>query len=147
VRPVPAGPADPAPYDGPRVAVADFFTLARQGRAATTPPAFRDGDSVSCPLGGEWMRYDGRWIIPGQPDGLVVPDRVVTGWWHTRTMPGSRFALVHRITPAETGLITSEHYTSSFRGLSLRYGAFTHDEPVSGAWLRSMASRRPGPAP
>ncbi|WP_454325231.1 hypothetical protein [Streptomyces glaucescens] len=54
-------------------------------------------------------------------------------------MPGSRFALVHRITPAETGLITGEHYTSSFRGLSLRYGAFTHDEPVSGAWLRSMA--------
>ncbi|CAL9677022.1 hypothetical protein SUDANB105_07998 [Streptomyces sp. enrichment culture] len=46
---------------------------------------------------------------------------------------------MHRLTPAETGLITGEHYTSSFRGLSLRYGAFTHHEPVSGAWLRSMA--------
>ncbi|MEU6594128.1 hypothetical protein ABZ923_33800 [Streptomyces sp. NPDC046881] len=64
--PVPA-PACPALYDGPRIMAADFFPLARTGRAQTTLPPFRDGNSVSCPLGNEWMRHDGRWIVPGRP--------------------------------------------------------------------------------
>ncbi|MFJ9580641.1 hypothetical protein ACIRQF_30160 [Streptomyces sp. NPDC101191] len=130
----PSAPAYPVPYDGPRVAAADFFTLARQGRAVTTPPPFCDGDCVSCPRGTEWMRKFGRWITPGQPHGLVLPDRVVTSWWKTRTMPGSKFALVHRLLPSETSLITGDHYVSS---------AFVGDafceEPVSGDWLRSIA--------
>ncbi|KOV73370.1 MULTISPECIES: hypothetical protein [unclassified Streptomyces] len=138
-HPAPAVPAHLVPYDGPRVAVADFFTLARQGRAVTTPPPFRDGDCVSCPRGTEWLRHDGRWIVPGQPHGLALADRTVTLWWQTRTLPGSRFALVHRLTPAETSLITGDHYSSSFRALSLRDGAFTYTEPVTGAWLRSIA--------
>lgn len=127
-------PVRPVPYDGPRAAAADYFTLARRGRAATTPPPFRNGDCVSCPDGMEWMRKDGRWIIPGQPNGLVLLDQTVTGWWQTRTMPGSRFALVHRLTPAETGLITGDHYTSS----AFTNGTFT-ESPVSGPWLRSTA--------
>ncbi|MER5378465.1 hypothetical protein [Streptomyces sp. NPDC002553] len=135
----PAAPTSPAPADGPRFAAADFFTLARTGRAQTTLPPFRDGDSVSCPLGNEWMRYDGRWIVPGRPDGLSLPDRTVTGWWHTRHRPGSRFALVHRLTPAETSLITGDCYISRSRLLSLRDGAFTYTEPVTGAWLRQLA--------
>ncbi|MFB6984579.1 hypothetical protein [Streptomyces sp. NPDC056304] len=136
---VPAAPAHPAPYDGPRIAAADFFTLARQGRAQTTPPPFRDGDCVSCPRGIEWMRKSGRWITPGQPHGLILSDRVVAGWWQTRTMPDSRFALVHRLTPAETPLITGDHYTSSFHGWSEAHGVFSYDEPVSGPCLRSIA--------
>lgn len=129
-----AAPAYPVPYDGPRVAAADFFTLAREGRAVTTPPSFRDGDCVSCPRGTEWMRWDGEWIVPGQPQSLVLPDRVVTGWWQTRTVPGSRFALVHRLTAAETSLITGGHYTSS-----VLTGDVFSEEPVSGDWLRSLA--------
>ncbi|MGW6144399.1 hypothetical protein [Streptomyces sp. NPDC055140] len=133
-HPVPAAPAHPALYDGPRAAAADFFTLARQGRTMTTLPPLRDGDCVSCPRGTEWMRYDGQWILPSQPQGLVLPDRIVNAWWHTRTMPGSRFALVHRLTPGETRLITGDHYISSlFTG-----DAFT-ETPVSGPWLRSIA--------
>lgn len=131
-RPAP-GPVHPVSYDGPRAA-ADYFTLARRARAATTPPIFRDGDSVSCPDGMEWMRKDGRWIIPGQPNGLLLLDRVVTGWWRTRHQPGSRFALVHRLTPAETALITGDHYTGS----TFTDGTFT-EVPVSGPWLRSLA--------
>jgi hypothetical protein len=130
----PAVPADPAPFDGPRIAAADFFTLARTGRAQTTLPSFRDGDSVSCPLGTEWMRYDGRWIVPGQPDGLVLTDRTVTGWWPTRHQPGSQFALVHRLTAEETSLITGDRYISSH----LTGDMFTQD-PVSGSWLRRLA--------
>lgn len=132
--PAPFPTVHPVPYDGPRVAAADFFALARAGRAVTTPPPFRDGDCVSCPRGTEWMRNLGRWITPGQPHGLVLPDRVVTGWWQTRAMPGSRFALVHRLTPGETSLITGEHYTSS----SLTGDVFS-EEAVSGPWLRSLA--------
>ncbi|MET7490186.1 hypothetical protein [Streptomyces sp. NPDC005538] len=132
--PAQAAPAYPVPYDGPRVAAADFFTRAREGRAVTTPPSFRDGDCVSCPRGIEWMRTFGRWIVPGQAHGLVLPDRVVTGWWRTRTVPGSRFALVHRLTPAETSLITDDHYTSS-----VLTGDVFSEEPVSGDWLRSLA--------
>ncbi|MFD6335701.1 hypothetical protein ACFWGI_39790 [Streptomyces niveus] len=136
-RPVPVRPVSVVPYDGPRIAAADYFTLARRGRAATTRPPYRDGDSVSCPRGREWMRKDGRWIIPGQPHGLVLVDQVVTGWWRTRTMPGSRFALVHRLTPAETTrLITGDHYTRS----TFTDGTFTR-EPVTGAWVRSIAWR------
>ncbi|MFE9252821.1 hypothetical protein [Streptomyces sp. NPDC007088] len=136
---VPAVPAHPALYDGPRAAAADFFTLARTGRAQTTLPPFRDGDSVSCPVGVEWMRHDGRWIVPGQPGGLTLTDRTVAGWWRTRHRPGSQFALVHRLTPTETSLITGDCYTSRSRLLSVRDGAFTYTEAVSGLWLRSLA--------
>ncbi|MFF3957385.1 hypothetical protein ACFYY1_29850 [Streptomyces sp. NPDC001890] len=128
------------PYDGPRIAAADFFTQARQGRAVTGPPPFRDGDCVSCPRGIEWMRKSGRWITPGQPHGLILSDRVVADWWQTRMMPDSRFALVHRLTPAETPLlITGDHYASSFHGWSETHGVFSYDEPVSGPYLRSIA--------
>ncbi|MGW3928731.1 hypothetical protein ACWECC_11575 [Streptomyces microflavus] len=133
-HPAPTAPADLAPYDGPRVAAADFFTLARRGRAATTPPSFRNGNCASCPRGTEWMRQHGRWITPGQPDGLALTDRVVTGWWHTRMMPSSRFALAHRLVAAETLLITGDHYTSAV----FADDAFSK-EPVTGAWLRSIA--------
>ncbi|MCX4681685.1 hypothetical protein OG413_41525 [Streptomyces sp. NBC_01433] len=136
---VPAVPAHPALYDGPRAAAADFFTLARTGRAQTTLPPFRDGDSVSCPVGVEWMRHDGRWIVPGRTGGLTLTDRTVTGWWHTRHRPGSQFALVHRLTPTETSLITGDCYTSRSRVLSVRDGAFTYAEAVSGPWLRQLA--------
>lgn len=131
-------PAHPVPYDGPRAAAAEFFTLAREGRAETSPPPFRNGDCVSCPLGTEWMRHHGRWIVPGQPQGLNLPDRVVTGWWQTRTMPDSKFALVHRLTPQETDQITGDHYTSSFFHSEHDGGAF-YTEPVTGARLRSLA--------
>lgn len=130
----PAAPAYPPSYDGPRVTAADFFTFARGGRAQTTLPPLRDGDSVSCPLGTEWLRHDGRWIIPGRPGGLTLPDRTVTTWWHTRHRPGSRFALVHRLTCEEAGLITHSHYTDS-----ILTGDASFREPVSGAWLRSLA--------
>jgi hypothetical protein len=133
LRPAPAAPAH-LPYDGPRVAAADFFTLARQGRAVTTPPPFRNGDCVSCPRGTEWMRQHGRWITPGQPHGLALPDQAVTDWWQTRTMPGSRFALVHRLTFQETDLITHGRYISSHLT-----GDMFSREPVSGPWLRSLA--------
>ncbi|MFE0778071.1 hypothetical protein [Streptomyces sp. NPDC058861] len=135
----PAMPARSAPYDGPRIAAADFFTFARAGRTQTTLPPLRDGDSVSCPLGNEWLRHDGRWIAPGRPDGLALDDRAVTGWWHTRHRPGSRFALVHRLTATETSLITGDRYTSLSHLVSLRDGAFTCTEQVPGPWLRQMA--------
>ncbi|MGW3390523.1 hypothetical protein [Streptomyces cinereoruber] len=135
----PAAPSCPAPYDGPRITAADFFTFARTGRAQTTLPTLRDGDSLSCPLGNEWLRHDGRWIAPGRPDSLALDDQAVTGWWHTRHRPGSRFALVHRLTPDETNLITGDSYTSRSHLLSLREGAFTYTEPVSGPWLRQLA--------
>lgn len=124
----------PVPYNGPRIAAADFFTQARYGRAVTMPPPFRDGDCVSCPRGTEWVRKSGRWIAPGQPHGLVLSDRTVTGWWQTRHKPGSRFALVHRLTPAEINLITHGHYTSS-----VLTGDVFSQEKVSGTWLRSLA--------
>ncbi|MFD5079669.1 hypothetical protein [Streptomyces sp. NPDC058371] len=132
-RSVPAAP-DPVPYDGPRAVAADFFILARGGRAQTAPPPFRDGDSVCCPLGNEWLRYDGRWIVPGRPGGLSLTDRTVAGWWQTRHKPGSRFALVHRLACQETDLITGDHYISSH----LTGDMFSQD-PVSGPWLRSLA--------
>ncbi|MCQ1580372.1 hypothetical protein [Streptomyces parvus] len=135
----PAVLAHPVSYDGPRIAAADFFTLARTGRAQTTLPPFRDGDSVSCPQGTEWMRYDGRWIVPGWPGGLTLDDRTVTGWWHTRHRPASKFALVHRLNADETDRITGDRYISRSRLLSLRDGAFTYTEPVSGPWLRQLA--------
>ncbi|MFI0813640.1 hypothetical protein [Streptomyces echinatus] len=135
----PYTPHPPVLDDGPRIAAADFFTLARTGRAQTTLPPFRDGDSLSCPLGNEWLRHQGRWIVPGRPGGLTLDDRTVTGWWHTRHQPGSRFALVHRLTPTETSLITGDCYTSRSRLLSLRDGAFTYTEPASGPWLRQLA--------
>ncbi|MFB6992175.1 hypothetical protein [Streptomyces sp. NPDC056304] len=94
---------------------------------------------MSCPRGTEWMRYGGRWIVPGQSHGLNLPDWVVTNWWQTRHKPGSRFALVHRLTPAETPLITGDHYASSFHGWSEVHGVFSYNEPVSGAWLRWIA--------
>ncbi|MER6853771.1 hypothetical protein AB0A81_40265 [Streptomyces flaveolus] len=131
--------SQPATYDGPRTAAADFFTHARGGRTQSAPLPFRDGDSASCPLGTEWMRHDGRWIIPGQPSALTLHDEVVTAWWQTRHMPGSKVALVHRLTSQESDLITGDHYTSTFRGLSLRHGPFTYDEPFPGSWLRSLA--------
>lgn len=133
---VPAAPAYPPPCNGPRAAAADFFTHARNARRgrAQTPPPFRDGDSVSCPLGNEWMRYDGRWIVPGRPGGPALTDRTVTGWWQTRHKPGSHFALVHRLTAEETDLITHDHYISSH----LTGDTFTQD-PVSGPWLRHLA--------
>ncbi|MFF2205170.1 hypothetical protein [Streptomyces sp. NPDC058145] len=139
VAAAPAASADLAPYDGPRIAAADFFARARQGRAVTTLPVFRDGDCVLCPRGTEWMRRLSRWIAPGQPDGVFLTDREVTGWWRTRTMPGSQFTLVRRLTPTETRLIPGDRYLSRVRCLSLRKGAFTYDEPVSGDWLRSIA--------
>jgi hypothetical protein len=129
-----AAPAYPAPYGGRRAAAADFFTRARQGRAVTTAPPFRDGDSVSCPLGNEWMRYDGRWIVPGQMGGPTLTDRTVTGWWQTRHTPDSKFALVHRLTFQETHLITGDHYISSHLT-----GDEFYQDPVSGPWLRSIA--------
>ncbi|MGX1886304.1 hypothetical protein [Streptomyces sp. NPDC055287] len=134
LRPAPAAPAHPVFYDGPRAVAAEFFICARGGRAQTTLPPFRNGDSASCPQGTEWMHYDGRWIVPGQPKGLTLADRTVTGWWQTRHRPGSKFALVHRLTSKETGLIAHGHYTSSV----LTGDAFSED-PVSGAWLRSLA--------
>ncbi|MFG3205319.1 hypothetical protein [Streptomyces sp. NPDC048192] len=137
--PAPAAPAHPTPYDGPRIAAADFFTLARHGRAVSAPLPFRDGDCALCPRGTEWMRHLGRWIIPGQPGGLTLPDEAVTAWWQTRTLPGSRFALVHRLTSEETPLIAGDHYTSRSHCLSVHDGAFTYHEPVTGAWLRSIA--------
>ncbi|MFD8666609.1 hypothetical protein ACFV1U_14550 [Streptomyces microflavus] len=135
---VPA-PTRPAPYAGPRIAAAaDFFTLARTGRARTTLPPLRDGDSVSCPLGNEWMRHTGRWITPGRPGDLTLSDRDITAWWHTRHRPNSQFTLVHRLTPTETNLITGDRYTSRSRLLSLRAGAFTYTEHVSGPRLRDL---------
>ncbi|MFG3207389.1 hypothetical protein [Streptomyces sp. NPDC048192] len=135
----PAAPAYPAPYRGPRIAAADFFTLARHGRALTTLPPLRDGDCVSCPHGTEWMRALGQWITPGKPHGLALADRVITRWWQTRALPSSQFALVHRLATEEIALITGDRYISSTRCLSLREGAFTYDEPVSGPWLRQLA--------
>ncbi|WP_440581039.1 hypothetical protein [Streptomyces sp. PT19] len=134
-------PADAVFYDGPRIAVADFFTEARTGRAQTTLPSFRDGDTVSCPQGTEWRRYDGRWIVPGRPGGLILDDRTVTGWWQTRHRPASQFVLVHRLNADETDRITSDRYISRSILLSLREGEFTYLEPVSGAWLRQLARR------
>ncbi|MFH0245925.1 hypothetical protein ACGRHY_26720 [Streptomyces sp. HK10] len=135
----PAEPAYPAPYNGPRIAAADFFTFARTGRAQTTLPPLRDGDSASCPQGTEWVRHDGRWIVPGRPGGLTLDDRTVTGWWHTRHRPASKFVLVHRLNADETDRITGDRYTSRSHLLSLRDGAFTYTEPVSGPWLRQLA--------
>ncbi len=135
----PATVAPAQPYDGPRIAAADFFTLARQGRAVSAPPPFRDGDCALCPRGTEWMRHLGRWIIPGQPGGLTLPDEAVTAWWQTRTLPGSRFALVHRLTSEETPLITADHYTSHFRCLSVHDGAWA--SPSSHAGRPATASR------
>jgi len=140
LRPAPTAPTHPVPYDGPRAVAAEFFTQAREGRAETAPPAFRNGDCVSCPLGTEWMRQHGRWIVPRQPRGLNLPDSVVTGWWQTRKKPGSKFALVHRLTSDEAGMITGDHYTSSFfhNESETETGAF-YNEPASGTWLRSLA--------
>ncbi|MEV6676413.1 hypothetical protein AB0N09_06015 [Streptomyces erythrochromogenes] len=104
-HPTPTTPTPAAPYEGPRATAAEFFTFARDGRAQTAPPPFRDGDSASCPRGNEWMRHHGRWIIPGHLQGLNLADRTVTRWWQTRHTPGSLFALVHRLNPEETGLI------------------------------------------
>ncbi|MFF8618972.1 hypothetical protein [Streptomyces sp. NPDC015350] len=134
LRPAPAAPAHRPPSNGLRTAAPDFFARARQGRAVTGLPPFRDGDSVSCPLGTEWMRYDGRWIIPGQPGGLALTDETVTTWWHTRYRPGSRFALVHRLTAAETDRITHDHYISS-----CLIGDMFAQDPVTGTWLRQLA--------
>ncbi|MFD7867018.1 hypothetical protein [Streptomyces sp. NPDC059783] len=132
-------PTRPAPFHRPRIP-ADFFTHARTGRARTAlPPPFRDGDSVSCPQGAEWLRHEGRWIAPGQPDGLTLDDQAVTDWWHTRHRPSSRFALVHRLTPTETNLITNSRYTSHTRLLSLRGGPFTYTQQISGPLLRELA--------
>ncbi|MEV4868542.1 hypothetical protein [Streptomyces syringium] len=131
----PAPPAYPARYDGPRAVAAEFFICARGARAAqAAPPPFRNGDSVSCPRGTEWMRHNGQWIVPGQPHGLTLNDQAVTGWWQTRHRPGSKFALVHRIISEETDLITGDLYTSSV----LTGGLFSR-EPVSGHRLRSLA--------
>lgn len=85
------------------------------------------------------MRYDGRWIVPGRPGGLTLDDRTVTGWWHTRHRPASKFALVHRLNADETDRITGDRYISRSRLLSLRDGASTYTEPVSGPWLRQLA--------
>ncbi|MFI1701424.1 hypothetical protein ACH419_36465 [Streptomyces bobili] len=144
--PHPPAPALPPILDGrTRVAAADFFTLAGHGRALTSPPRFRDGDDVSCPRGNEWMRRDGRWTIPSQPDGLEVTDETVTGWWHQRHYPGSKFALVHRLTPSEAHLINAPRYTTHTyeydpnnpTGDSTRY---THKQ-VTGEWLRTTTTR------
>ncbi|MFH9249406.1 Mu transposase domain-containing protein [Streptomyces lydicus] len=116
------------------MAAAAFFTQAREGRAQAAPPPFRNGDSVSCPQGGEWIRHHGRWIIPGQLQGLNLHDWVVTSWWQTRHTPGTKFALVHRLTAQETGLITGDHYTSC-----VLTGDTFSQEPVSGPWLRWIA--------
>ncbi|MFE5406816.1 hypothetical protein ACFQ9Z_37105 [Streptomyces sp. NPDC056580] len=132
VEPASMAPVDVVPYGGPRIAAADFFTRARRGRAVTALPVFRDGDCVLCPRGTEWMRRSGRWIAPGQPDGVFLTDGEVTGWWRTRMMPGSRFTLVRRLTPTETRRIPGDRYLSRVRCLSLRKGAFTYDEEVCG---------------
>ncbi|MGZ2355705.1 hypothetical protein LRE75_03195 [Streptomyces sp. 372A] len=134
-----AAPTPDNPVPKPRIAAADFFTLARTGRAQTTLPPFRDGDSVSCPQGFEWLRYNDRWIAPGRPNALALDDRQVSGWWHTRHQPSSRFALVHRLTPAETSLIAGDCYTSRSHILSLHKGEFTYAEQVSGPRLRGLA--------
>ncbi|RNG30367.1 hypothetical protein EEJ42_10800 [Streptomyces botrytidirepellens] len=55
-------------------------------------------------------------------------------------MPGSRFALVHRLTEREIHRITASRYTSSFYDWSRNDGTF-YQEPVSGVWLRSLAWR------
>ncbi|MEU6594127.1 hypothetical protein ABZ923_33795 [Streptomyces sp. NPDC046881] len=68
------------------------------------------------------------------PAGLSLPDRTVTGWWHTRHQPGRHFALVHRLTAGETNLITHGHCISSH----LIGDTFTQD-PVTGPWLRQLA--------
>ncbi|MFF1678762.1 hypothetical protein ACFVYG_22315 [Streptomyces sp. NPDC058256] len=146
MRPYTRHAAVPAvPDDGrTRVAATEVFTLARQGRAAAVPPPFRDGDDVSCPKGTEWMRSEGRWNIPGQPNAVDVTDETVTGWWHQRHLPGSRFALVHRLTPDEAHLIDAPRYTvltyeyepNAVTGESTRY---THRQ-VTGQWLRAAAT-------
>ncbi|MFE7778492.1 hypothetical protein ACFU5O_32335 [Streptomyces sp. NPDC057445] len=141
----PAASVHPAPDHRRRaVAAVDFFTRARAGHAATTPPPFRDGDDVSCPKGTEWIRREGRWTIPGHPNTLDVTDEKVTGWWNQRHQPGSKFALVHRLTPDETHLINATRYTT----LTYEYGQnpvtgeptpYTHGQ-VTGQWLRTVAT-------
>ncbi|MFE8941177.1 hypothetical protein ACFYNX_27345 [Streptomyces sp. NPDC007872] len=80
------------------------------------------------------MRYEGRWIIPGQPRGLNLADHTVSRWWQTRHTAGSSFALVHRLHPGETDLISANHYTCcNFTGEG------SAQEPVTGQWLRSLA--------
>jgi hypothetical protein len=146
VRPyTPHPPALPALHDASRtVAVTDLFTKARQGRAVAMPPPFQDGDVVSCTKGTEWMRTEGQWAIPDQPNSLNVTDETVTGWWHQRHLPGSKFALVHRLTPDETHLINAPRYTT----LTYEYDPnasrestpHTHGQ-VTGEWLRAVAAR------
>ncbi|MER5889681.1 hypothetical protein ABT160_38140 [Streptomyces sp. NPDC001941] len=130
----PAGSVVAGCYGGPRIAAADFFTHARSGRGLSELPSFADGDSVCCPQGTEWMRYEGRWIVPGQAPGLALGDDTVRGWWRARHQADSKFALVHRLTPDEIHLIGHGGYVSSHSVCDTVVKA-----PVSGRWLRQLA--------
>ncbi|WP_434481608.1 hypothetical protein [Streptomyces sp. NBC_01281] len=61
---------------------------------------------------------------------------MIRHWWQKRAMPGSQFALVHRLTTEESQyLITGTRYTCS----SPNSDGTVSQEPVSGRWLRSLA--------
>ncbi|MEU6070623.1 hypothetical protein ABZ864_40835 [Streptomyces sp. NPDC047082] len=129
-------------FEGPRAAaVAEFFTQARTAHALTVLPPFMDGDCVTCPEGWLWMRHHGQWVTPGHPDGLTLSDHMVTRWWQQRARPGTQFALVHRLAPNEVHRVAATRYNSHFHGLSITGGQFTHQETVTGAWLRYQAAQ------
>ncbi|MEU7541745.1 hypothetical protein ABZ952_08320 [Micrococcus luteus] len=89
------------------------------------------------------MRLGGQWTIPGQPHELTVTDETVTGWWHQRHQPGSKFALVHRLTPDEAPLINAPRYTTLTYEPNPLTGEPTrhmHGQ-VTGEWLRGIATR------
>jgi hypothetical protein len=109
------------------------------------PPPFKDGDCVSCPKATEWTRTQGRWTIPDQPNALNVTDETVTGWWHQRHQPGTKFALVHRLAPGETHLISAPRYTTltyEFHPNAVTGESTPHTHgQVTGEWLRALAAR------
>lgn len=105
---------------------APYFTQARTVRM----PTLVNGDSISCPEGTLWHRQDCVWIQPGRPDALSLNDCTVSAWWQRRTRPGSRFALVHRLSKPETNRITGPWYIDT---------EFGH--VIQGWRLRALATR------
>jgi len=123
----------PRAYEGPRTEAAAYFTHAHAARALTTLPRLVDGDTVSCPAGYLWLRRAGVWIAPGQRHGLCLMDMTVAAWWRRRDVPGSRFALVHQLSPVETRRIAAPWYTDD-----------EHDQRVEGWHLRHIAKQLAG---
>ncbi|KNE83286.1 hypothetical protein AB0B04_18950 [Streptomyces xinghaiensis] len=129
-------------YRGPRTRAADFFNGAHTAHTRIVLPPLTDGDCLSCPDGYLWVRQDGRWVLPGQADAVCVDDATVAAWWERhRFRPGTRFALVHRLTPHELHRISARCYLRAFTGLSTQQGAFIHREVVTGARLFGQAAQ------